>query len=70
MAFIPNEILLRLGVHILSTGYLKNGASCFTKVTKYDNIGFDHKVVENENGKKDGKKAVINSEEEASKKRV
>lgn len=61
---------MRLDVHILSIGYLKDKALCFTKVTEHNNIGFNRKVVENENGKKDGKETVINSEEEMSKKRV
>ena len=49
-------------------GYLENETLCFTKVTEHNNIGFDHKVVEDEDGKEDGKKAVTNSKEEASKK--
>lgn len=53
---IFDETLLKLGVHILSTGYLKDGTR-FTKVTKHDNICFDHKMVENKNAKEDGKKA-------------
>lgn len=70
MALIPDETLLRLSVHILSMEYLEDGVFCFTEVTEYDNIGFDHKVVEDEDGKEDGKKRVTNSEEEASKKKA
>lgn len=50
--------------------YLENRASCLTEVTEYDNIGFDCNVVEHGNGKKNGKKVVTNSKEEASKKRA
>ena len=70
MAFIPNESLLRLVLHILSTRYLDDGAPCFTKVPEQDNTSFGQKRVENEDGEKDGKEAVIDSEEEASKKRA
>ena len=70
IASILDETLLRLGLHILSMGYLENGAPPFTNVIEHDNIGFDCKIVENEDGEKDGKEAVINSEEEASKKRT
>lgn len=67
-ALIPNKILLRLGLYILSIRYLEDGAFCFTKVIKHDNIGFDRKMVDNENGKEDGKEAVTNSEVEVRKK--
>ena len=68
---ISNEILLRLVVYISSIGYLENGTPCFIEVTEYDNISFDSKVVEDEDGKKElGKKAVIDSEEKASKKKA
>lgn len=70
MAPILEEALLRLGIYISSTRYLEDGASCFTKVTKYNNIDFDCEVVEDENGKEDGKEAVTNSEEKTSKKRA
>lgn len=61
---------MRLGNHILSTGYLEIGAFHFTKVTEHDNISFDYKVIKDENGKEDGKKVVTNSEEEVSKKKA
>ena len=70
MALILGETILRLGFHISSTRYLEDGASCFTEVIEHDNIGFDRKVVENENGAEDSKEAVIDSEEGASKKRA
>ena len=70
MAFIPDEALLRLGLNISSIGYLKDGASRITEVTKYNNIGFDYKVVEDEDSKEDSKEAVTNLEEKASKKRA
>lgn len=69
MALISDETLLRLGFHISSTGYLKDGALCFTEVSEYDNTGFDCKVVEDEDGEEDSKEAVTDSEKEASKKR-
>ena len=69
MTLILDKTLLRLGVHISSIRYLEDGTSHFTKVTKHNNINFDCKVFNNEDGKKDGKEAVTNSEEEASKKR-
>ena len=69
MALISNEILLRIGLHILSTGYPEDGALCFTKVTEHENTGFDCKVVADEDGKEDGEEAVTNSEEKTSKKR-
>ena len=68
--FIPDETLLRLDVHILSIEYLENRAPYFIEVTRHNNIGLDHKVVENEDGKKDGEEAITNSEEEASKKKA
>lgn len=70
MALIPYKTLLRLDLHILFTGYLENGSSCFIKVTEHDNIDFDHKILEDEDSKKDSKKAVINSEEKTRKKKV
>lgn len=70
MALIPNKTLLRLGLHILFTKYLEDGAPCFTKVTEHNNNNFDHKVVWDKNGKKDGKEVVTNSEKEASKKKT
>lgn len=48
-------------------GYLKYGASCFIEVIKYNNIGFDRKVVEDKDSKEDGKKMITNSEKKASK---
>ena len=69
-ALIPDETLLRLGLHISSTGYLRDGALRFTKVTENKNTSFDRKVVEDEDGKEDGEEAVTDSEEEASKKRA
>lgn len=69
-ALISDQTLLKLGLHILSMEYLEDGASYFTKVTKYDNIGFNHKAVEDEDGEEDSKEAVTNLDEEASKKRV
>ena len=65
---IPDETLLRLGLHISSTGYLEDGAPRFTEVIEHDNTGFDREVVEDEDGKEDGEEAVTDSEEEASKK--
>ena len=70
MALIPDETLLRLGLHILSTGYLEDGARYFTKITEHNNTGFDRKVVKDEDGEEDSKEAVTNSEEEASKKKA
>lgn len=70
MALISNKILLKLGLYILSTEYPENGAPCFTKVTEYNNISFNGKVVENEDSIKDEKEAVTNSEKETSKKRT
>ena len=67
---IPDKTVLRLGIHISSMRYLEDEAFCFTEVTKYDNIGFDHKVVQVEDGKEDGKETITDSEEEASKKKV
>ena len=66
-ALIPDKTLLRLSVHILSTGYLENFVFCFIEVTEHYNIGFNCKVVKNEDGKEDSKEAVINSEKKASK---
>ena len=54
----------------MSTGYLKDEAPCFIEVIEYDNTGFDHKVVEDKDGKEDGKEVVTDSEEETSKKRA
>ena len=65
---ISDESLLRLGLYILSTEYLEDGAPHFTEITQYDNTGFDRKVVKEENGKEDGKEAVTDSKEKASKK--
>lgn len=70
MAHISDQTLLRLGVHILSTVYHEDEASHFTKVTEYNNIGFDHKVVEDEDGKKDSKKTITNLAKEANKKKA
>lgn len=50
--------------------YLEDGVPNFTKMTKDNNIGFDCKVIEDEDGKEDGKEAFTNSEEEARKKRA
>ena len=33
---IADKALLRLGIHILATGYLKKRAFCFTEVTRND----------------------------------
>ena len=49
---------------------MEDRAPCFNKVTEYNNISFDHKVVEDKDSKKDGKEVVINLEEEASKKKA
>ena len=70
MALILDEILLRLGLHISSTGYLEDGAPRFIEVTEYDNTGFDRKVVEDEDGEEDGEEVVTDSEKKASKKRA
>ena len=70
MALILDKTLLTLGVHILSTEYLEDKASYFTKVIEHDNIGFDCKVVKDEDGKEDSKKAVTNLEEEARKEKI
>ena len=69
-ALIPDESLLRLGLHISSMGYLEDGAPRFTKVTEHDNTSFDREVVEDEDGEEACKEAVTDSEEEASKKRA
>lgn len=69
MIFIFDKTLLRLDIYILSTRYLKNRAPCFFKVTEHNNICFDYKIIEDENGKEDGKEMVTNLEEEASKNR-
>ena len=70
MALISDETLLRLDVHILSMMYYEERAFHFIKATKYNNISFDRKVVENENGKKDSKKTITNLEKEANKKKA
>lgn len=70
MILIFDETLLRLGVQILSTGNLEDEGSRFTKVTEYNNIDFDRKMLKDKNGKEDGKEVVTNLEEKASKKRV
>ena len=70
MALIPDETLLRLGLHILSIGYLEDRALCFTEVTEHDNTGYNRKMVEDEDGEEDGKEAVTDLEEEVSKKRA
>ena len=67
-ALISNETLLRLDLHISSTGYLEDRALCFTEVIEHNNTGFDREVVEDKDGEEDGKEAVTNSEKEASKK--
>ena len=69
-ALILNETLLKLGVHILSTGYLENRAFYLTKVIKYDNFDFNHKMVKDKDGEEDGKKVITNLKEEASKTRA
>ena len=51
-ALFSNKTLLKMGVHILSIRYLEDEPFCFTKITKYDNLSFDNKVVEDEDGKK------------------
>lgn len=51
-------------------GYLENAAPCFIKVIEHNNIGFDHKVVEDKNGKQDGKEAITDSEKEINKKKA
>lgn len=50
--------------------YLKDGVSYFIKITEHNNIGFDCKVIENKDGKKDGKETITNSKEEISKKKA
>ena len=50
--------------------YLEDGAPYFIEVIEYNNISFDYKIVEDEDGKEDSKEAVTNSEEETSKKRA
>ena len=70
MTFISNKTLLRLSVYISSTGYLEDESPHFIKVTKYDNIGFDRKLVEDKDGEEDGKEEVMDSEEKASKKKA
>ena len=61
---------MRLGLHISSTGYPEDRTFCFTKVTEHNNTSFNYKVVEDEDGKKDGKEAITDSKEETSKKRA
>ena len=68
MALDPNKALLRLRFHISSMEYLENGVLCFIEVIEDNNISFDRKMVEDEDGKEDGKEAVTVLEEEASKK--
>ena len=51
-------------------GYLEDKAYHFTKVTEHNNIGFDYKVIEDEDGKEDSKEVITNLEEETSKKRA
>lgn len=51
-------------------GYLKNGAQRFTKVTEYNKIGFNHKTVEDKDGKENSKEAITNSEEKVRKKKA
>lgn len=70
MILIPNKTLLKLGLHILSMGYLEDSVSCFIKITKPDNIGFDPKMVKDEDGKENDKEAVIDSKEKASRKKA
>lgn len=36
MEVITDKVLLRLGIHILVTKYLEEGALCFSKVTRDD----------------------------------
>lgn len=55
---IPNKMLLRLSIYISFTKYLEDEISCFTKIIKHNNISFHHEVVEDEDVKEDGKKAV------------
>lgn len=50
--------------------YLKDKVSYFIDLTEHDNIGFDCKVVKDENGKEDGEEAVIDSKEEMYKKKA
>ena len=61
---------MRLSLHISSTRYLEDRALYFTQVTEHDNTSFDHEVVEDKDDEEDGKEAVTDLEEEASKKRV
>ena len=70
MTPIPNETLLRLGLHISSTRYLEDKIPRFTEVNKYVNTGFECEVVEDKSGKEDSEEAVTNSVEEASRKRA
>lgn len=65
---IPDETLLRLGVHILSIKYLEDRAPRFIKITKHNNTSLNYKAVEDEDSKEDGKEAVTDLEEEVSKK--
>lgn len=51
---IINEVLLRLGIHILAMGYLKKKALYFTKVTK-NNKEINKKVKTVFNSKKRSK---------------
>lgn len=67
MVLIADETSLRPDVHLFSTRYLKNGALHFIKVIEYNNINFNCKIVEDEDGKDDGKKRVPNLKEEAKK---
>lgn len=59
MTLIFNKTLLRLGVHILSTGYLKNKALCFTELFDHNNVSFNQKIVADEDSKEGSKEVVI-----------
>lgn len=52
MALISDEILLILGVYILSLRYLEVKAFCFIKVIKYNNFNFDCKAIKIKMAKK------------------
>lgn len=69
IVFILNKALLRLNVHILSKRYLEDRTLCFTKITEHDNVDFNFQMIEDDNNKKNGKKAVTDLEKKGSKKK-
>lgn len=62
--FIDNKVLLKLQMHILTTGYLEEKAFYFTKITKdKEKINEDGKKAEMvSNSKKESKKKALYKE--------